>query len=184
MSQDAEVVTRLRKERDEIHQTMGRLHSEHGMAREERDQAIRERDKAQQRIGSLQAELGTATTRRLEAEGISAGLATDLAEVRRNLQVESNELGILSATLGVVCDDLKVVWSEGTNSFVARAIEITTQVHQLERNALRVGVNQSFMIAHSHYGDIIDLEMMSHSFVPGYEVHELEEMEAAAAPLS
>ena len=40
------------------------------------------------------------------------------------------------------------------------------------------------MIAHSHYGDNIDLETMSHGFAPGYEVHELEEMEAAVAPLS
>ena len=40
------------------------------------------------------------------------------------------------------------------------------------------------MIAHSHYGDIIDLETMSHGFEPGYEVHELEEMEMAVAPLS
>ena len=58
------------------------------------------------------------------------------------------------------------------------------QVHQLKRNALHAGVNQSFTIAHSHYGDNIDLEMMSHGFMLGYEVHELEEMEAAVAPLS
>ena len=58
------------------------------------------------------------------------------------------------------------------------------RVRQLERNALRTGVNQSFAIARSHYGDNIDLEMMSHGFVLGYEVHELEEMEAAVAFLS
>ena len=40
------------------------------------------------------------------------------------------------------------------------------------------------MIAHSHYGDDIDPETMSHDYMPGYEVHELEEMEAAVAPLS
>ena len=40
------------------------------------------------------------------------------------------------------------------------------------------------MIACSHYGDSIDLETMSHGYKPGYEVHELEEMEAVAAPLS
>ena len=39
------------------------------------------------------------------------------------------------------------------------------------------------MIAHSHYGDSIDLETMNHDFAPGYEVHELEEMETAVAPL-
>ena len=40
------------------------------------------------------------------------------------------------------------------------------------------------MIAHSHYGDNIDLETMSHGFAPSYEAHELEEMETAVAPLS
>ena len=58
------------------------------------------------------------------------------------------------------------------------------RVRQFERNALHAGVNQSFMIARSYYGDSIDLETMSHGFVPGYEVHELEEMETAVAPLS
>ena len=57
-------------------------------------------------------------------------------------------------------------------------------MRQLERNALRAEVNQSFAIAHSHYGDSIELEAMSHGFAPGYEVHELEEMEAAVAPIS
>jgi len=39
----------------------------------------------QQKVGSLQAELRTATTQKLEAESISVELATDLAEARRNL---------------------------------------------------------------------------------------------------
>ena len=108
----------------------------------------------------------------------------DLTKVRRNLQADSDELSILSAALGVVCDDLEVVWSKGTSSLAAHAIEITAWVRRLERNALRVEVNQSFVIAHSHYGDSIDLEAMSHGFAPSYEVHELEEMEAVVAPLS
>jgi len=107
----------------------------------------------------------------------------DLTEERRNLQAESDELNILSAALRVVYDNLEVVRSEGTSSLVACAIEITARVRQLKRNALRVGVNQSFMIAHSHYRDSIDLEAMSHVFAPGYEVHEPEEMEAVVAPL-
>ena len=98
--------------------------------------------------------------------------------------VESDELGILSATLGVVYDDLEVVRSEGTSSLMARTVEITAWVCQLERNVLHAGVNQSFMIAHSHYGDSIDLEAMSHGYAPGYEVHEQEEMETVVAPLS
>ena len=40
------------------------------------------------------------------------------------------------------------------------------------------------MIACSHYGDNINLEAMSHGYTPGYEVHELEEMEMAVASLS
>ena len=83
----------------------------------------------------------------------------------------------------MVYDDLEVVRSEGTSSLMAYAVEIMAQVRQLKRNALRIGVNQSLAIACSHYGDIIDLETMSHGFEPGYEVHELEEMEAAVAPL-
>jgi len=83
----------------------------------------------------------------------------------------------------VVCDDLQVVWSKGTSSLVACAVEITARLHPLERNALRARVNQSFMIARSHYGDIIDLEAMNHGYAPGYEVHELEEMETVVAPL-
>ena len=111
-------------------------------------------------------------------------MAMDLTELRRNLQPESDELSILSAALGVVYDDLEVVQLEGTSSLMARAVEITARVHQLERNALHAGVNQSFMIACSHYGDSIELEMMSYGFAPGYEAHELEEMETAVAPLS
>ena len=98
--------------------------------------------------------------------------------------MESDELAILSAALGVVCDDLEVVRSEGTHSLAAHTIEIIARVRQLERNALRTRVNQSFVIAHSHYGDSIDLETMSHGFTPGYEAHELEEMETAVAPIS
>ena len=74
-------------------------------------------------------------TQKLEAESVSVGLAVDLTEARRNLQAESDELSILSAALGVVCNDLEVVRSEGTSSLVARAVEITARVRQLERNA-------------------------------------------------
>ena len=76
-------------------------------------------------------------TQKLEAKSVSTELAVDLAEARRNVQAESDELGILSATLGVVCDDLEVVWSEGTSSLTACAVDIMARVRQLERNALR-----------------------------------------------
>ena len=52
----------------------------------------------------------------------------DLAEERRKLQAESDELGMLSAILGVVYDDLEVVWSDGNSSLMARAVKITAWV--------------------------------------------------------
>ena len=58
------------------------------------------------------------------------------------------------------------------------------RVLQLERDALRTRVHQSFRIARSHYGDSIDLETMSLGFAPGYTDAELDEIEAAVAPLS
>ena len=42
----------------------------------------------------------------MEAEGATAGLATDLATVRSLLQAESDELDVLKVALGVICDDL------------------------------------------------------------------------------
>ena len=56
-------------------------------------------------------------------------------------------------------------------------------MRQLKRDALRAGVNQSFTIARSHYGDSIDLQSMTLRYAPGYEGHELEEMETVVAPL-
>ena len=55
---------------------------------------------------------------------------------------------------------------------------------QLEWNALHAGVNQAFAIALSHYADSIDMETMSLGFTPGYEAHELDEIETVVAPLS
>jgi len=52
-SLDAVAVARLRNERDELLQTIERLCSEHGVAREEHDQACQECDNDQQKVGSL-----------------------------------------------------------------------------------------------------------------------------------
>ena len=59
-SLEATAVARLHKERDELLQTLERLWSERGAAREEHDWAFRERDHAclerddaQQKVGSL-----------------------------------------------------------------------------------------------------------------------------------
>ena len=72
--------------------------------------------------------------------------------MRGNLQAESDKLGTLSVALRVDCNDLEVVQSEGTILLAARV------------------VNQSFMIARSHYGDCINLEAMSHGYAPAIQV--------------
>jgi len=98
--------------------------------------------------------------------------------------VESDELGILSAALGVVYHDLEVLRSEGTGSLAAHAVDITVWVCQLERDALHAKVTQAFAIAHLHYADSIDLETMSLGFTPGYEASKLNKIETAVAPLA
>ena len=77
-------------------------------------------------------------TQRLEAESISVGLVTELAEAWRILQAESDEHDLLRAAIGVVFDDLEVARSEGTSSLAASAVvDIMMRVRQLEREALR-----------------------------------------------
>ena len=74
--------------------------------------------------------------------------------------------------------------AEGTSSLVARAVDITARVRQLEKEALRSGITQAFAIARSHYDESIDLEEMSLGYAPDYEASELDEIEAAVAPLA
>ena len=74
--------------------------------------------------------------------------------------------------------------AEGTSSLVAHAVDIIARVHQLEKEALRLGIIQAFAIARSHYDDNINLRAMSLGFVPGYELSELDEIEAAVTPLA
>lgn len=45
----------------------------------------------------------------------------------------------------------------GTSLLAARVIQIMDRARELEKNALRTDINWSFAIAHSHYGDNIDL---------------------------
>jgi hypothetical protein len=54
----------------------------------------------------------------------------------------------------------------------------------LERDTFHAGINKSFMIARSHYGETISLEAMSLGYAPGYDEKELEELEEAIVPLS
>jgi len=51
----------------------------------------------------------------------------------------------------VVFDDLGVARSEETGSLVARAIDITARVRQLEENAFHARITQAFAVARSHY---------------------------------
>ena len=90
-------------------------------------------------------------TRRLEAESIFTGLNTELAEVWGFLQDESDEHDLLRTAVGVVFNDLGVAWPEETSSLVARAMDITARVRQLEENAFHARITQAFIVSHSHY---------------------------------
>ena len=85
----------------------------------------------------------------------------------------------MHAVVGVVFNDLGVARPEETNSLVARAVDTTTRVVQLEENAFHAGITQAFAVAHSHYDQEVNLEAMSLGFVPGYENSELDEIEKA-----
>ena len=105
-NRDAEVIARLRGERDELRQTKERLRSERRMAREDHDRAIREHDEAHREVRALRADLGDMVAQRLEAEEISAGLGTELAKVWGLLQVKSDQHDLLCSTVMAICDDL------------------------------------------------------------------------------
>ena len=73
---------------------------------------------------------------------------------------------------------------EGTSSLTACAVGIIARVHQLEKEALRSGINQTFTVARSHYDDNIDFEAMSLGFMPGYEPSKLDDLEAMVTPFA
>ena len=105
-NQDAEEISQLHGERDELCRTEERLRSERSTAHEERDQAIRERGEARREAMALWADLGDKVARRLEAEEVSAELGMELGEVRGILQAESDQHDLFCAAVVVVCDDL------------------------------------------------------------------------------
>jgi hypothetical protein len=47
---------------------------------------------------------------------------------------------MLCATIGVICDDLRVALVEGTSLLAARVVEIMAQTCALERNTFHVGI--------------------------------------------
>jgi hypothetical protein len=101
--------------------------------------ACQECDAAQQRVGYLKVELKREKVEKLDAENASARLTVDLgqgkakalaldkelAEARKSLEAEASEHDMLCATIGVICDVLRVVQTEGTSSLVAHVIDIT-----------------------------------------------------------
>ena len=133
---------------------------------------------------SLRADLGVTVNRRLDVESIVARLEKELTEVRGILRTESDEHDLLQATVRVVIDALRVAQPEGTSSLMARTAGITARVGQLEEDAFHTRINQAFAVTHSHYDQEINLEVMSHGFVPIYEDAELDEMEKVVAPLA
>ena len=139
-NQDAEVISWLCGERDELCRTEERLRSEHSTAREEHDRAIREHDEACQEAKSLQTELGTTVARRLEVEEAAVGLCADLADARGLLQAKGDEYDRLSSTVLVVYDNLQVAQEEGTSSLAAHAAGIMARVGQLEESAFHAGI--------------------------------------------
>ena len=57
------------------------------------------------------------------------------------------------------------------------------RVHDIARGALHFGVNRSFVIARSHYENIV-LATMSQGFTPSYSNTELEDIKKEVAPLA
>ena len=84
----------------------------------------------------------------------------------------------------VVYDDLQVAQEEGTSSLTTHAAGIIARVGQLEEDAFHARITQAFAVAHPHYDQEINLEVMSLSFTPVYEDPELDEIEKAVAPLA
>jgi hypothetical protein len=149
-------------------------------------------------VGSLEAKLEREKAQKLDVENTSAGLMADLdqekakvltldqelAEARRNLEAEASEHGMLRAAIRVVYKDLRVEQVKGTSSLAARVIDIMARASALERDAFHAGINQSFMITRSHYGETISLQAMSLGYAPGYDEKELDKLEKAMVPCS
>ena len=77
-----------------------------------------------------------------------------------------------------------MVQAEETSSLIARVADITVRVHQLEKEALHIGITQTFAVARSHYDDNIDFDVMSLGFMPSYENSELDAIEAIVTPFA
>jgi len=184
VDRDAEVIARLREERDELCRTKERLCLEHSIAHGDHDRAIQEGDEARRVADSLRVDLGAVVNRRLDVESVAAKLDKELTEVRGILQTESDEHDLLQTAIRVVIDALRVAQPVQTSLLAARAAGITAWVGQLEEDAFHARITQAFAVACSHYDREINLEVMSQGFAPIYEDPELDEFEKAVTPLA
>ena len=100
--------------------------------------------------------------------------------MRGQLQSESDDLGALRATAGLVFNDLGVAPTVETSSLVVRVTQILDRACALTREALYTGVHHAFTIAHSHYVNI-DLLVISEGFTPSYTDAELDKIEKEVA---
>ena len=89
-----------------MRRTEERLRSERSMAHEECDRAIQVCGEARREARALRVDLGDTVAQRLEAEEISAGLGTELAEVRGLLQVKCDQHDPLCFAIMAAYNDL------------------------------------------------------------------------------
>jgi hypothetical protein len=89
----------------------------------------------------------------------SRGLEKELSKVKGSLQKDSDEHNDLRTAVGLVCNDLRVTPPEEVSSLAVRSLRITERASKMMRHALRFGVQQSFVVARSHYENI-NLEAM------------------------
>lgn len=107
----------------------------------------------------------------------------EFAEAKESFDMEHVEHGSLFGVMSLVCDDLQVTQPEGSSTLVARAAQIMDRVRALERNALRANVNRSFAVTHSHYKDVIALDLLSLGYALGWSEDELTMLETEVEPL-
>jgi transcriptional regulator NrdR family protein len=96
---------------------------------------------------------------KLVAEVVKSRGLEELSKVKGSLQKDSNEHDDLRAAVGMVCDNLRVTPPEEVSSLAVCALRITELASEMMWHALRFGVQQSFVVARSHYENI-NLEAM------------------------
>lgn len=107
-----------------------------------------------------------------------------LAELKTSFDAMAVQHDGLPGVIENVYDQLGAEPPSGTQGLVARVTWMTDRVHELEVDALRIGVNRAFTIAHSHYEKYINLERLSKGYADVWSDEELAAIEARVEPLS